>query len=193
MPRKEDVHLFLQRVNVSNAQQAMANSISAALQHNLTYSRNKSISNLERKAFRDFWAEAIKTEAENYNSACDSDEFHCDIILKISKEVSCRYGDLLHGETLRFGTSQKAFNLYLKFLWLLDIDNFPVPPHCPVDGIVLRKVKIRDSWTRSNSREAYMNWISAIRNDIKTNNDDSSLSEWEFSVWNRSVIHPKNS
>jgi hypothetical protein len=194
MPDKVDVSSFLKSVNVSNKQQAMANSISAALQHNLTYRQDKRISKLKRKEFRDFWAELIKKKADGYKNAPNSDTFHCDTILKICKEVSYEYGGLLHGETLRFGTSQKAFNLYLKFLWLLDIDNFPVPPHCPVDGIVLKKVNIKDSWTKSNSKEKYMDWIIEIRNVMKANNQsNSSLSEWEFSVWNKSVREGKKS
>jgi hypothetical protein len=80
---------------------------------------------------------------------------------------------------LRFGTSQKAFNLYLKFLWRLGY--IPAPPHCPVDGVILRSAGISGSWTQSNSSAEYLRWINALRQHA----GPKSLAEWEYGEWNQ--------
>jgi hypothetical protein len=183
MPNQNQINLFLQHVGVGNENEAIAKCIRAALQHNKTYRDDRVISNIERIEFRNFWAEVIRAETNNYDIRNANDEIHCQKITQISNRVSGNYSGLLYGGHLRFGTAQKSFNLYLKFRWLLDIENFPTPPHCPIDGHVLNSVGIGDKWTKLDCPLKYM--------ERQTAEGYASLSEWESAMWNRVVINSR--
>jgi hypothetical protein len=88
--------------------------------------------------------------------------------------LSSQFGAYLIGGRLRFGTSQKAFNLYLKYLWAMG--EAEMPPHCPIDSVVLNRVGIDACWTKSDSCEEYMDWINEIRKHL-------TLAKWEDKVW----------
>ncbi len=173
---------FLKMVKVQNEKDAMRNSLKAALQRNKTYV--KDISQTDRQRFRSSWASLITESAKIYSTPLADDKQHCETIAKISEKLSQDYAHILVGGYLRFGTSQKAFNLYLKFLWRLDIENFPAPPHCPVDGVVLKAANLQGSWTKCNSVEQYMKWIAAIRKQLTIH---STLAEYEYDLWNKSA------
>lgn len=139
----------------------------------------KSDENFEiRQHFRSDWGELLVNESEPYRESPRfvTDEQHCAVISKISEQLSSKFGQYLAGDRLRFGTSQKAFNLYLKYLWAMD--EIAMPPHCPVDSVVLARIGIFDSWTQCDSCEQYMGWINAIRKRL-------SLAEWENEAWLR--------
>src|SRR3989442_14766671 len=104
---------FLRRVRVSNADEAMRNSLLAALRRNKPYKAGAP--STDRRALRHTWAALITTVAEAYSQPVADGE-HCAAIARICKELSTRFGSHLIGGRLRFGTSQKALNLYLKFL-----------------------------------------------------------------------------
>jgi hypothetical protein len=105
------------------------------------------------------------------------------------REESQRYRSLaepmsgasLNNGRLRYGTSQKAFNLYLKYLWQLG--EIAAPPHCPVDRIVLNALGIDEAWTKCDDQKQYMEWIGAIRRKA----GPLSVSQWENDVWLRAV------
>ena len=80
---------------------------------------------------------------------------------------------------MRFGTSQKAFNLYLKYLWRLG--KIVEPPHCPIDEIILRAGGLCGSWTASTSRQEYMDWIRWLR--MRAKRQRLTLSGWEYDAW----------
>jgi hypothetical protein len=167
---------FLRKTGVLNPDQAMRNSLSAALQHNRVYQATASLG--DRKVFRLAWAALIKEAVQAYSKPV-TDGDHCAAIGRISDQLSTRFGPLLLGSSLRFGTSQKALNLYLKFLWRLRGGG--PPPHCPVDRKVLREVGLRGCWTKSDSRAEYMTWITAAR----TVAGNLSLADWEYALWNQ--------
>ena len=169
--------LFLKVDGVSTEEQAVLWSINAALQRNKVYKND--YSNEFRMRFHNEWAKLIRKESEPYRqqgSQPASDERHCAAIGRISDELSNTFGEYLSGGRLRFGTSQKAFNCYLKYLWALKIA--PMPPHCPIDSVVLTRASIEGSWTKSDSQKEYMGWINQIRKQV-------SLAEWENEVWLR--------
>jgi hypothetical protein len=89
----------------------------------------------------------------------------------------------LVGDRFRYGTSQKAFNLYLTFLWRLG--QIPSTPHCPVDRIVLTNGGIAAVWTKSDSEAEYRGWIAILRSKAQP----LSLAEWEYQVWLRGAGH----
>lgn len=168
--------LFLKVDGITSPEAALQWSINAALQRNKVYKQEDHYET--REEFKQDWAKLLAKYAEAYRSPEQpiSDDKHCDVIANISNELSAKFGTLLVQGRLRFGTSQKAFNSYLKYLWALG--EIPMPPHCPVDSVVLRKVGLSDSWTKSDSREQYMSWISDIRKRL-------TLAEWKNEVWLR--------
>lgn len=168
--------LFLMKVGVSNPQEAMSNSLRAALQRNKTYA--DATSTTEREALRHAW-EALIIKAANKYSRPQTDAAHCCTIAEIADSLSQRFTRILVGGRLRFGTSQKAFNLYLKFLWRLG--RLPKPPHCPVDGEVLRAAGLYGSWTKCDSEKEYMRWI----DDIRKLTTQTTLADWEYQLWNQ--------
>jgi len=156
----------------------MSNALQAALQHNKTYRTGSDYRT--RDVFRTDWAKFIVEEAQRYAQPV-SDVQHCEAIQRISDSLRGRFGQLLSDGHLRFGTSQKALNLYLKFLWRLK--KAPTPPHCPVDSIVLHAGGINGKWTKCDSVEQYMGWIDTLRAKAKP----LCLAEWEHGIWLRGV------
>ena len=156
----------------------MSNAIQSALQHNKTY-RSESDYGM-RDAFRSEWAKFIREESINYVQPV-ADVQHCEAIRRIADKLQVKFGQLLSSGHLRYGTSQKALNLYLKFLWRLG--KVAMPPHCPVDRIVLNAGGIDGVWTRCDSVAQYMEWINLLRARAKP----LSLAEWEHQIWLRSI------
>jgi hypothetical protein len=169
---------FLDVTRVNNEWSAMSNAIQSALQHNKTY-RSGSDDGM-RDTFRAEWAKFIREESKSYAQPV-SDVQHCEAIQRISDRLRVRFGQLLSDGHLRFGTSQKALNLYLKFLWRLG--KAATPPHCPVDRIVLNAGGIDGVWTKCDSASQYMVWINALRTRARP----LSLAEWENQIWLRSI------
>lgn len=77
--------------------------------------------------------------------------------------------------------AQKSLNLYLKYLWCLS--EVPMPPHCTVDGIVLRAAGVHGSWTKCDSIEEYKRWIGELKKHAKKHAGTDKLAEWEILVW----------
>jgi hypothetical protein len=169
---------FLEVTRVTDETSAMAESLKAALQQrqNRVYSREEIGS--ERSSFRGELSRAIRSECARYSRRVTDSE-HCAAIRNISDGLSERFGPILKDHRLRYGTSQKAFNLYLKFLWRMG--KIETPPHCPVDSIVLNAGGIIGSWTRNDSEQEYIGWIDALRE----NASPLCLSDWEYEIWLR--------
>ena len=174
---------FLEVTGVRTDEDAMREALKSALQQrqNKVYARDE-VSN-ERTEFRAELARLIREEAQYYirPNQSISDIQHCESIRRISDTLSQRFGNILMGGRMRYGTSQKALNLYLKFLWRLG--KATTPPHCPVDSNVLEAAGVSGSWTKSDSEKEYMGWIKGIREKAATR----SLAEWEYVVWLASV------
>ena len=166
--------LFLKATQVTNEEQAIRNSIQAALQRNTTYKRPYGDS--EKTALHIDLKKQLHKEAEQYTSPASEAE-HCEAIRRIATTVSGTCENFLVGGRFRYGTAQKAFNLYLKFLWRLE--KIPTPPHCPVDRVVLRRAGIEGSWTKCDSEDEYLGWIKRI----KFWAGPLGLAEWEYTVW----------
>ncbi len=174
---------FLELTGVKTEADAVREALKSALQQrqNKVYARDEVGS--ERTEFRSELARLIREESKVYAQPNQliSDVQHCEAIQRISDTLSRRFGNILMGGRMRYGTSQKALNLYLKFLWRLGKSG--IPPHCPVDGNVLEAAGIIGSWTKSDSEKEYLGWI----NDIRRKAARLSLAEWEYTVWLTSV------
>jgi hypothetical protein len=171
-------HIFLHKTRVNNEDDALRNSLRAALQRNPTYAQNVGFQ--ERSTFRVRWAELLRDISYQYSSQVD-DESHLQNISNICDVMTREFGPILHGQRFRLGTSQKALNLYLKFLWCLGLNMTP-PPHCPIDRIVLRVARIEGAWTQMDSREVYIQWVNSLREFARANGHQN-LQEWELVIW----------
>jgi hypothetical protein len=169
---------FLEVDGIRNEAEAVVWSINAAVQRNRVYQSYD-----RRDEFRADWMRMLRAEAQRYRLPDPpmSDSQHYRIIPSISDRLSAAFGASLIGGRLRFGTSQKALNLYLKYLWQLG--DIGAPPHCPVDRIVLDALDIDEAWTKCDDENRYMTWIGAIRRKAGT----LSVAEWENDVWLRAV------
>lgn len=165
---------FLIETGVSSSDEAMRNSLSAALQRNKVYETGSSA---DRSALRRDWATLMKKAAEAYTQRV-ADRDHCATIARIAQSLSTRFRPQIIDGRWRFGTSQKAFNLYLKFLWRLG--RIGPPPHCPVDRTVLNAVGLQGAWTKCDSQDEYMTWINAARRAA----GNRTLADWEYALWN---------
>lgn len=173
---------FLVLTKVKEEVGAMSNSIMAALQHNQTYLQSATDS--DKKEFRETLANQIRKYATSYYQPI-SDETHSYSMCEICNYISMKHGNILADQRLRLGTVQKAFNLYLKFLWCLD-QNRADPPHCPVDRIILNHAGINGVWTKLDSAELYKDWIHRLKKVAKEDGF-SSLQQWELSIWSKAL------
>jgi hypothetical protein len=177
---KSQKQFFLKRVNVSTAQDALRNSLVASLQRNRTY--KDEVQNTDREPLRRAIQKKLQKIEPIYSNTI-SDESHIQNIVEISNSLSTEFGYLLVGGRFRIGTSQKALNLFAKFLWCLN-DNWPAPPHCPLDGTILKQVSIYGSWTKLDSSKIYREWIDRIRKHAHSMKF-KSIAEWELNMWNK--------
>jgi len=139
---------FLKSVGVSSEQAAMTETLKSALGRNKVYKREE-VGN-ERGEFRAEWARLLRHESKHYLAPVP-DAQHCEAIRRISDGLSNRFREILIGGRLRYGTSQKGLNLYLKYLWRLGL--IGVPPHCPVDSIVLAAGDIEGGLDKERQRK----------------------------------------
>jgi len=123
----------------------------------------------------------MQSQAATYKKGVEEVN-HLKSISLLADWMSSDHGKVLAGGRLRIGIAQKALNLFLKTLWCLD-SNFANPPHCPVDGIILKEAGIWGSWTQLDSIDIYSEWISVIRRRAKSVGYDS-ICEWELATWN---------
>jgi hypothetical protein len=167
---------FLEETKVADERTAMQEAIKSALQQrqNTVYSRTEVGD--ERDVFRGQLRKLMRDNARQYTQPV-SDAGHYAVIRGIADTLSAKFGHILTGRRFRYGTAQKAFNLYLKFLWRLG--QITTPPHCPVDGIVLTHAGIDARWTHSDSEAEYVGWIKTL----KQRAHPLSLSEWEYRLW----------
>ncbi len=169
---------FLKYLKVDNKYDAILMSIKVSLQHNKTYVEN--VSNKDRAMFRNAYASEVMKVAKMYNRSV-SDVEHISNMRTIKSVIESGYSDLLFGGELKVGTIQKSLNLYLKYLWCLE--EITVPPHCPIDSLILEQIKVYDSWTKLNSFKTYMEWVMKLRN-LSKSLGYSSIQDWECEVWN---------
>ncbi|MFN8307341.1 MAG: hypothetical protein U0T79_11235 [Ferruginibacter sp.] len=91
----------------------------------------------------------------------------------------------LKGGELRFGNAQKFVNLYLKGMWVAGF--LDVPPHFPVDRVMINRLGISQNWTNMNKKQ-YENIICVAKLKIGIDNEYMSIAEWEAEEYQRSYI-----
>ena len=176
MTKKQDD--FLKTVGVSCERGAMKDSIVSAFQRNKVYEGNPSLA--DREDLRCALRAEIRKTASAY-SVPVTETKHCENIRNLADTLTKQFSKILDGRRFKIGTAQKALNLYLKFLWCLGVHK-TVPPHCPLDGIILKKAGVYEAWTKLDCIETYKNWIEKVRVKAARHN---SIAEWELENWKR--------
>jgi hypothetical protein len=171
---------FLQFTKVASSDQAIGSALIAALRRNPTYMDG--ISSTNKYTFRTALVTQIRGFADQYRED-STEQRHLGAIVQISDEMSQQYAHILKDNRLRIGTTQKALNLYMKFMWCLD-SNWCTPPHCPIDRIVLKEAGINNNWTELDDIELYSEWIARLRT-ISQRTGATNLAEWELGLWNQ--------
>ena len=134
----------------------------------------------ERSAFRRYWHEQVTFLGKQYEKKV-SEEKHCRNIENLSDVMTEKYGRILLGNRFRIGIAQKSLNLFLKYEWCRG--EIPTPPHCTVDGIILRGAGIYGIWTACDSIEEYKGWIEGLKAIAKLEGRGEELAEWELRKW----------
>jgi len=125
------------------------------------------------------------TIVPSYNKGNVSDDLHIENIKSVQQYTS-NFGKLLTNGQFNFGVSQKLLNLYLKYLWCLDI--IPEPPHFPVDRIIQQKLNFKPiiAWTKIETPEEYMSIVNFARTKINSKDEFyNSLATIELNLFSR--------
>ena len=130
--------------------------------------------------------------AKDYVEGSVDDESHVCAIGRLANKMTTEHKSALRGHHFRFGTAQKAMNLYLKHAWLHEW--IGTPPHCPFDNVILRPL-LREfrrtplccdnghKWTQMDCPRCYRTWVKVAKTRM---NEDGycSLAEWELREFN---------
>lgn len=161
----------------------IGNTFSAAFQRNPVYHETVITGDPRRRQLREFIAQKLVLI---YQKSRADGEITEEILIKhitdLKQTVSAAYGPHLADGQLRIGTCQKLINIYLKFCWCL-IPDFPEPPHCPVDRIILQELQAPFnylSWTQLDDINEYKSIINQIRGVA----NNGSIAKWELLAYN---------
>ena len=118
------------------------------------------------------------------NEECSEENHYTNIdhLVKFGSSIGVK----ILKDSYRYGVAQKLLNLYLKYLWCFDL--IKTPPHCPIDRIILNKIKIECNWTQIDKESTYRNIIEKIKGIIDQNKDvlgSPSIAEWELKMYSR--------
>ena len=108
---------------------------------------------------------------------------HIENIENLSK-FSKKFNSILQGGQLNFGVSQKLLNLYLKYLWCMDM--VATPPHFPVDSIIQKKLRVSNPvpWTRMTTSDDYLRIIDVAK-ELLPNHTYKTIAELELHLFDR--------
>jgi hypothetical protein len=137
----------------------------------------------EVKAFRRDVATYVATALlPMYKTRC-AEERHYGNIDALIAHASKVGAAVLPPHAYKFGVAQKLLNLCLKYHWCLGW--IEMPPHCPVDRIVIEKTSFRGklNWTDIRAREKYAAVIDEIAKLARA--EGVSIAEWELRHYRR--------
>ena len=128
----------------------------------------------EKQITKDWLRKHLGSLGEQYRAKNVTDAEHVKNIATLVAEASKELGPSLYKSNLRFGVAQKLLNLYLKYLWATEY--IREPPHCPIDGRIAQKAKLKYQWTTSEAEAEYISAIEALRNGPAS----ESIATWEL-------------
>lgn len=151
-------------------------SVLGALGRSRTYSENATEE--AKDCFRNALREKLNEISRVYQPMVTEEE-HLSNLKNLSDDLTSRFHHCLRNGRFRIGVAQKALNLYLKYLWCVNL--IPSPPHCPFDSIVISYLRYCSdlNWTSIDTIEDYTRLVKAARR-IPV---DKPLTEWELEIW----------
>ena len=157
--------------------QAGNSAVAAAFQHARVYDPIATAT--QRFELRGALKAALVLQVKSYERPGIDDDKHIAAIEALSDEMTAGRASELQGGRFRIGIAQKALNLYLKYLWCLDL--IPTPPHCPFDRTVIEQLPStsQTNWTKLDSADEYLELVAAAREAA----GGLSLAEWELGLW----------
>ena len=170
---------FLNRYNTSQTVgEALSKSISAAVGHNKLYNN---ATNFQKEEIRCFWREKLLEIAKDFSQNSWDEDKHNKKIDELKQIMNTKFGDLIN---FRISHSQKSISVFIKHLWC--IGNFPLPPQCPVDRIILTRINApynERSWGFIDDIETHIEKINLIKLAAKRDGFES-IAEWELLNFN---------
>ncbi len=155
----------------------------ASVQRALRYGKNKS--SAEHSAFRDYIIKHCDEVIIPRYLNTQSEAQHLDNIRELFKVASSYPDEELLARPYNIGITQKLLNLQLKYLWCAGF--IGMPPHCPVDRIILNYTKLKNkmNWTQITSISEYQEAIEAIREV----SESRPLAIWELEIYDRKMAN----
>lgn len=142
-----------------------------------------------KRKMRDDIERILWKYTENQYFTNFNEQKYFNAIVLLSKTITDKYCDILHGQKFRIGVAQKLLNLFLKYLWTLNILGRE-PFHCPFDAIIKKKLIAFDSdnatlkdWTELDSLEDYKKYVIAVKE--AADNKGLSVAKWELITYKR--------
>ena len=150
----------------------------AVVQHGKVYAPGTTRTDELRRALRDY----LDRMAEVYRGPI-AEEGHLENIVSLKKQLSVSCGGLRDERGFRIGSSQKALNLFLKYLWCLG--EIPEPPHCPFDRRIIEELpkEVQCSWVNCDDIQHYKRWVAEARKIAEK--ESLSLPQWELCTYNK--------
>lgn len=165
--------------------------ILAAVQHGYLYSPG--ITDDDKRKVKDAWKKQLRTIGEKYKEDRTLDEFISDII-SLTSTMNSMFSEQFQNDHqteyepgFRIAHAQKSLSIYLKHCWCRGIID-KIPPVCPIDGNVLKWIKVRSAWTKCNHIEdvnkkpysGYRSQINRVIEHVRNQNIECSVFEWEL-------------
>lgn len=153
----------------------------AAFQRAKVYSGTAT--DIDKRGIKQTLEKEINARLPKYVSAV-SETTHVKHIEAIAQNINnTEWSSALEYGKIPIGVVQKAFNLYLKFMWCLK--KIHEPPHCPVDKVIIDKLPYKDrkSWTKIRDIQTYETLVNQLKELAK--NEGKTLSLWELEVYEK--------
>jgi hypothetical protein len=155
--------------------------VAATMQRNRVYAGTAT--EVDRADFRVSLRKQLDLVTPSYDTSVDHTK-HEENISLMADALSRSHAGILADGRFRIGTSQKALNLWLKYLWC---SNFLLlePPHCPFDRIIIQShlpEKVRHiNWTTLDNMPDYGLLWQAAREAAEAKS--ISIAQWELNAY----------
>jgi len=151
----------------------------ASVQRAVRYAKSKT--EKDRRAFRQFVIEHCERVIIPRYKNGQTEAEHVANVVEL-RDIASSYRDQeLLAKPYNIGVAQKLLNLQLKYLWCANL--VEIPPHCPVDRIILGYTRLKNqvNWTTMTCVSEYEEVVEAIRATA----GDTPIAIWELATYDR--------
>jgi hypothetical protein len=148
-------------------------SIQAAFQRSGVYA--KGVEDRKKMELRSYFKQRIEEISREYVHPVEGSNHERNIEV-LTREITERFREILKDHNFRIGITQKALNLYLKYLWCER--KIAIPPHCPFDRKIIELLPkdIRLNWTQIDNIEKYRKLVVAACKEATS----EPIAVWEL-------------